>query len=194
MRLIQCSKCNSDATEEIIYRGKKSYRCLVCGNIAPLKNAIDSRLKLSLDKHAKVYHLSIGFLLQNKAGKIFVGQKRTPPYEWNLIFGHVHSGETIEAAANREFMEGVGLPLGKHKLLFKTMAAHICPIGADKHLIHVFRVIVPVINNILPNREFKQIFWLEPQELKNKKFKRLSAGAKLILEKSDISGNAKKSK
>ena len=186
MKIIQCSKCFGEATDQIIYRNRDCYKCHVCGNIAPLLSTIDSRLKLSLDKDSTLYHFSVGFILENEKGEILILKKRLEPVSWTVVFGHVHSGETIEEASRRELMESTGLTFKKAELLFKKIARGICPIGAKKHLIHVFKIKINGNAPIALNKNFSESRWMDSKKLKDKLPKPLAPGTEFVFRKLKI--------
>jgi len=60
------------------------------------------------DREATGFRLSVGVVLCNEAGKVFVGERIDVPGAWQMPQGGIDDGETPEAAALRELTEEIG--------------------------------------------------------------------------------------
>lgn len=120
--------------------------------------------------HATVhvwFYTSDGQILMQKRGS----KKATYPNLWDVsVAGHVHSGETIEAAVLREVEEEIGLLISKNeiKLLKIQKNVNLHPNGIkDCEFQHVFLVELKanIDTLVLQREEVEAIRLFSPMEL-----------------------------
>lgn len=184
MKLFKCLNCRSEAVEEIIYANKIAYKCYVCTKVLPQAYSMDSRIKFALTKNNKPKHFMTGLILVNSKKQVLMINRRALPFTWSLVMGHIHNGETLKVAAQRELMEETGITSNRLKYLFTTTVDDACDIGVDRHVISSFKITVPDKILIIPNSEAREVRWLEPWEIK--RLEPISGKAKAVLKKQGL--------
>lgn len=158
----QCIYCKSYNIKEITEANRAVFLCEDCKKKSGQAHQIDGRIII---KHGNlgIKHVSIGAFIKRN-GKILLAKRRTFPYRFSNIAGHLEYGETPEDAIRREVFEEVGMQVKKVRLLLhEDIVGSRCRAGANIHEWYFFRVECsgePVINS-----ELEFIGWYLPKEL-----------------------------
>lgn len=120
-------------------------------------------------------------ILVNKKKQILMMNRRAFPFSWSLVMGHIHNGESLKTAAQRELVEETGIASNKLSYLFTTTADNPCDIGVDKHTIAAFKFLVDDKTLIIPNSEAGEVKWFDPKDAA--KLNPMSGKAKAVLKK-----------
>jgi 8-oxo-dGTP pyrophosphatase MutT (NUDIX family) len=138
MNKYYCQKCNSDQIDEVTENNQVIYFCSECGKKSDRVVNISDKMIIKKDEQGRLKHASVGVLI-SKNEKILLAKRRTFPFAYSIIAGHLDMGETPEEGAKREVFEETGLTLSNLELIFEGDLENSCRKGANIHEWHLYR-------------------------------------------------------
>lgn len=157
---IYCLSCSSPNPLEERDEGRSEFVCGSCGCRAPRALILDSETKVE-ETPRGLKHWTVGALIE-RDGKFLLMRKRTWPYLWDVVAGHLTTGEDPAAAVVREISEETGLRLVKLDLVFQgEIFPDPCRRGVNIHAWTLFRG--PADGELRPDpREVAELRWVTP--------------------------------
>lgn len=111
-----------------------------------------------------VLHRTAGALIE-RGGRYLVIHKRTWPYLWDVVAGHLHQAEAPLKAVRREVREEVGLVLIQPRLAWHgVIYPDPCRRGAVRHEWYLFRARVRGVL-ACDRREVREARWVTVDEM-----------------------------
>lgn len=133
-----CLSCSAPNPSEDRRDGRSEFVCGSCGRRAPRVLILDRETRTEETKQG-LKHWTVGALME-RDGKFLVMHKRTWPYLWDVIAGHLTVGEDPAAAVVREVLEETGLHFMEPKLVFQgEIFPEPCRRGVNIHEWYLFR-------------------------------------------------------
>lgn len=133
-----CLSCSAPNPQGEHREGRSAFFCGSCECRAPRALILDGETKTK-ETPRGLKHWTVGALIERE-GKFLVMHKRTWPYLWDVIAGHVGPAEDPEAAVFREVAEETGLRLAKPTLAFHgEIFPDPCRRGVNLHEWYLFR-------------------------------------------------------
>lgn len=120
--------------------------------------------KTGKSKSGEKMHYSVGALIQ-KDNKILLIDRKSPPYGFAGIAGHIDEGETPTEALIREVREESGLEVVSYKLIFaEEVEENRCKRGINTHYWYLYKCETKgkIVQNI---HETKSIGWYDEKDL-----------------------------
>lgn len=157
-----CLICSSDNVREITEGNYVYFYCADCLNKSGQAYQLDGKI---IVKHTNqgLKHITAGALIE-RHGKILLAKRRTFPYRFSNVAGHLEYGETPIQAIKREVFEELALRVKKTKLLWHgDIAGNRCRAGADYHEWYFFKVDCP--GEPIKNDELEYVDWYKPEDL-----------------------------
>lgn len=143
--------------------GRSEFVCGSCGRRAPRALILDGETKTE-ETPRGLKHWTVGALIERE-GKFLIMLKKTWPYLWDVIAGHIGPAEDPEAAVVREVQEETGLRLVKPTLAFHgEIFPEPCRRGVNIHEWYLFRG--PADGELRPDpREVAELRWVTLAEM-----------------------------
>lgn len=113
-------------------------------------------------------HKSVGAIITNEKGEIFMIDRVKKPFGWACPAGHVDKGETPEDAMVREVWEETGLNVREYELVHHEFVEwNTCSHDIRGHDWYVFVVKSYVGGVNIEKEEVKDYRWISPEKLKS---------------------------
>lgn len=133
-----CLRCSAKSPHEEKTDGSVMYRCGFCGAREPRTLILDPAVRTE-EAPRGLKHWTAGALIERE-GTFLVMRKRTWPYLWDVIAGHLKPGEEPEVAVIREVEEETGLRLVHPQLVFRgEIFPDPCRRGVNLHEWFLYR-------------------------------------------------------
>ncbi len=133
-----CLRCSAPDPRETSGRQVVTYTCAACGASEPRALILDNHVRTAEEPRG-LKHWTAGALIEHD-GRFLLLKKRTWPYLWDVIAGHIQISETPERAVAREVEEETGLHLVQPALVFHgEIFPDPCRRGVNLHEWYLYR-------------------------------------------------------
>ncbi len=123
------------------------------------------------------YRPCVAGIVQNRAGRILLGERANREGAWQFPQGGIEPGEDPEAALRRELLEEIGLPAEYYRVTArKGPYRYLFPPGFTKKghngqeqeyfLVELCRDADAVITAATAAPEFRQLRWIQPADFR----------------------------
>ena len=158
-----CIHCRALGVKIIARRHKNFFYCPACKKISTRFFEIAGKTKVTKTQKG-LKHYSAGALIE-RDGKFLISKRTFYPYVYNVIGGHVDTGEGILQALKREVREETGLRVKFAKLIYAGIIfPDRCSRGVDIHDWHLY--LVQTLGKVKINRhESVTLRWLTKKQM-----------------------------
>jgi 8-oxo-dGTP pyrophosphatase MutT (NUDIX family) len=178
---VLCIRCRKNTLIVDSENENLIYRCLSCGQKSG--RAIEtSGIRVDYLDDGTIRHHSVGAIIK-KDDKFLVVKKRSWPYKYSIVAGHLNESESPIEAILREIKEEIGVSPASIRLLFYVPGlADSCRKGADIHDWHLYdcELDQDTLSAAQSADEIDSIHWVTVSEAMNLEF---TTAAKYMLDR-----------
>ncbi len=181
----KCVNCGSANILEITELNLAFFLCSECRKKSGMALQEDGKIIVK-DTPNGIKHITVGALII-RDGKVLLGKRRTFPYRYSNIAGHLEYGEKPKEAIWREISEEAGLKVEDIELIFHgDIIGNKCRAGANIHEWYFYNV--KYSGEPLNNNEFEHFDWYGKEDLEELD---LGFATRYLFEKIDINKRLK---
>lgn len=160
---VYCLRCSARDPEAETASGITIYHCRACGAREPRALVLDTETRTE-ETSRGLKHWTVGALIE-RDGKFLIMLKKTWPYLWDMIAGHLTTGEDPAAAVVREVSEETGLRFVEPSRVFQgEIFPEPCRRGVNIHEWYLFRGTAD--GEVRPDpREVAELRWVTHAEM-----------------------------